>query len=270
MADADSTRRCLHCGDAFEARINKTTGLPSKRARVYCGRACKRKAAWERHKAIPRPERARKPHVIVGVCAGCRTKFTRLRKGSVGGKADAGKYCSRECFNGIRVNIAIERRALQRIADNWKWTPSPIVIAESEALRRMARYVERPAKTLRPCRHCGEPTVGNMEYPRTCGECRSQLRREARRACKSRKKHKRVYRAKRRAIERGANADRIDPIKVFDRDGWRCQLCGCRTPKGLRGTYESDAPEMDHADRIPGATWPAPVDHATSPRVIAR
>jgi len=38
----------------------------------------------------------------------------------------------------------------------------------------------------------------------------------------------------------------ITPTQVFMRDGWRCQLCGIKTPKNLRGTYKANAPEMDH------------------------
>ena len=33
---------------------------------------------------------------------------------------------------------------------------------------------------------------------------------------------------------------------VLARDGWRCKLCGKRTPKRLRGTTHPDAPEIDH------------------------
>ena len=51
----------------------------------------------------------------------------------------------------------------------------------------------------------------------------------------------------RQAFIAGANAvEPVDPFKVFDRDGWRCQCCGCHTPRRLRGTYEGNAPELDH------------------------
>jgi hypothetical protein len=33
---------------------------------------------------------------------------------------------------------------------------------------------------------------------------------------------------------------------VLNRDRWRCQHCGIDTPKGLRGTIEPNAPEVDH------------------------
>jgi len=42
----------------------------------------------------------------------------------------------------------------------------------------------------------------------------------------------------------------VDPFKVFDRDRWRCQLCGVVTPKKLRGTINPNAPELDHIQPI--------------------
>ena len=59
-------------------------------------------------------------------------------------------------------------------------------------------------------------------------------------------KSRRADKARRRAVERGAKADNIDPLRVFARDGWRCHLCGRRTPKALRGTCDPTAPELDH------------------------
>jgi hypothetical protein len=41
----------------------------------------------------------------------------------------------------------------------------------------------------------------------------------------------------------------VDALKVFERDGWRCQICGRDTPKDSRGTFRGTAPELDH--RIP-------------------
>jgi 5-methylcytosine-specific restriction endonuclease McrA len=41
----------------------------------------------------------------------------------------------------------------------------------------------------------------------------------------------------------------VNPNKVFERDGWICQLCGKKTPKERRGSFRSNAPELDH--RIP-------------------
>lgn len=53
----------------------------------------------------------------------------------------------------------------------------------------------------------------------------------------------------------------VTPLKVFTRDRYRCQLCGVKTPKRLRGTNEPNAPELDHIIPInavggsPGHVW---------------
>lgn len=49
-----------------------------------------------------------------------------------------------------------------------------------------------------------------------------------------------------RAKKAGVTHDRIDPLAVFARDGWRCQLCSRKTPKAKRGTCADNAPELDH------------------------
>jgi 5-methylcytosine-specific restriction endonuclease McrA len=41
----------------------------------------------------------------------------------------------------------------------------------------------------------------------------------------------------------------IDHVAIFERDGWRCQICGKPTPARWRGTHRSNAPELDH--RVP-------------------
>lgn len=38
----------------------------------------------------------------------------------------------------------------------------------------------------------------------------------------------------------------VNPFKVFERDGWRCQICGKPTPRSRRGTLHPNAPELDH------------------------
>lgn len=71
----------------------------------------------------------------------------------------------------------------------------------------------------------------------------------------SRKYAKRIFRAKygnnhrKRARAFGVHYESINKQKVFDRDGWRCQICGANTPKSRMGTYKLNAPELDH--RVP-------------------
>ncbi len=41
-------------------------------------------------------------------------------------------------------------------------------------------------------------------------------------------------------------AETIKPYTVLSNDNWTCQICKCDTPKELRGTYDDNAPEVDH------------------------
>ena len=50
----------------------------------------------------------------------------------------------------------------------------------------------------------------------------------------------------RRARMRGAIYESVNPLKVFARAKWRCEICGVSTPKRLRGTRHDRAPEIDH------------------------
>lgn len=62
-----------------------------------------------------------------------------------------------------------------------------------------------------------------------------------------RTKSRRQSKGKRKALARGSSGgEKVDPLRVFARDGWRCKLCGIKTPPALRGTYKANAPELDH------------------------
>jgi 5-methylcytosine-specific restriction endonuclease McrA len=70
----------------------------------------------------------------------------------------------------------------------------------------------------------------------SCPACEADLRRDRKRAARDRRDSR----------IKSAERETVVARKVFDRDGWMCRLCGVATPKELRGTYEHNAPEMDH------------------------
>lgn len=51
---------------------------------------------------------------------------------------------------------------------------------------------------------------------------------------------------KRRCQKGMVVCESVVPERVFERDKWRCQICGCNTHKELRGTIAPNAPELDH------------------------
>lgn len=249
MAEADyrraGTRRawawetvtCPRCGRPFEAkRLDK---------RRYCSRACQNdhSEAFEDRR-----------------CLNClslfRYQLSDARRG--GGK---GIFCSRECSY---QDIALHGNGAAGTRNRW----APYAERHDRGTRQAAERAQRSALALaaelassppaRSCADCGRvfaPKRRQMRciacearHKEAVGERTKQRNREQRRRFRQseagralKKKYKTIRRA-RKAIE----SESIDPIKVFDRDRWRCHLCGCKTPRRLRGTNEPNAPELDH------------------------
>ena len=230
MAGEYPTRKCDWCGGGF---------CPPRRDSKHCTPLCR-----SRHREAMRPKgRDRRGAPRPVACHGCG--LVVYRRASSG---EAERYCSRRCNTDSMTRVASEKSALGRIAKAWRWRPCALVTAEVEALRRIASYSERPRLTLRPCGLCGVDAVGVLGYPRTCGSCKAQRSKEQSRAWR-RTPSGRAHRKRSKVIRRARvsiQSESIDPIAVFDRDRWTCQLCGKRTPRRLRGKMVPDAPELDH------------------------
>jgi hypothetical protein len=118
------------------------------------------------------------------------------------------RACSKACARALRGRAAI---------DNYKRT-------------------RRPNPGICRCKECGamfEPVYPSKHRAFCSPECMNAH-------------GNRIGKAQRRARMRDAEREPVDPIAVFDRDGWRCQLCGVATSRRFRGTCQSNAPEMDH------------------------
>jgi len=225
-----SPNPCESCGGEVWSKPNKD-GTPRKKR--LCTYGCRAYTARKYH--YPEP--------IKCMCPNCGTVFKRTA-------SEKKKYCSISCSHRIgygwrkfersvsRVKLEVERR-------NTKW--------------RIVRGIRRKVHLL-ICAECG----GAFESVRPRRNCCSKACSTKRAADAARAKWLRIngwssatdeyYSAIRRAHgvrrrERRANngrCERINPIDIFNRDGWRCYICGVYTPKRLRGTYEDRAPEMEH------------------------
>ena len=214
MTESDSTRFkcCEHCRTPFTSVIAKAR---------YCSDKCQR--------AHYRMTKQYGPFT----CDHCYAEFYRRDS-----RRDT--FCSRACnFNNRKMLQAAnaQRKAEQQLINS-------LVRHEARALACIAKTVS--SRTVE-CNCCGTSFIRGRRITQLCSaECR-----QAHRAARKRKYRVspagRAYNAKRKAIERGCDgADRIDPIKVFERDKWRCHLCGAKTPKNLRGTADDRAPELEH------------------------
>ena len=234
MAEANGTQACAHCGGPIALRINKTTGEASKARRRYCCAKCKQDARYRR-----KPKKVRVLPVRTVSCCGCGITGERRV-----GTNDAARYCSRKCNTDTMARVASEVASLRAIARNdaaraEERRVALVVRAEVFALARISRYIEKPAVFMAECRGCGAAFLARRNgglYKTKCDGC----------ILGTKRKWRRVAKAKRRARERGADADQIDPIKVFERDRWVCHICKAKTYRELRGTLDSRAPELDH------------------------
>ncbi|MGL5785172.1 MAG: HNH endonuclease [Alphaproteobacteria bacterium] len=199
---------------------------------------------------------------VLYTCEHCKTQYKK-RRPHIG---EGERFCSREC---AFIGVAAERRE----AAAHKPPPSPFCAYSTAACvdcgcglggrgklparckpctaewkersyRAAKAAILQARKTSAPtitCPDCGGVycALGRDKYIKKkalCVPCAHARSAPLRRKAKS----------KRRAVERGAAAEGVDPFKVFKRDGWACRLCGIDTPRELRGSYEHNAPELDH------------------------
>lgn len=103
-------------------------------------------------------------------------------------------------------------------------------------------FCKRHAQRSGHCKECGEtfhytPHLGHTILNVVRSYCSRQ--------CQKRSSDRVKARA-RRAKVKGALVSSVNYNKVFERDAWRCGLCGRKTNKNKRGTQHSLAPVVDH------------------------
>lgn len=109
-----------------------------------------------------------------------------------------------------------------------------------------SKYRTLASKT-KECVICSDLIHYTFGRPRsTCSKgCASTLKSHL---ISTRKRNGEMARGKHiaRAKHYGVEFEYIKPNQVFNRDGWKCQICGCDTPASLRGLLNHNAPSMDH------------------------
>ena len=206
---------CQYCGRQIAGRKKK-----------YCSVKCRE--AERKRKAGIKPleleKLRRKEGKIRKECNRCGNRFEP--------KGPKHIHCSLECAEEtkrIRRTISIERTVYARWA-------RPKRVSKYSRLSLLLRWRER-AET--PCVDCGD-RIGfvktRMVLAKRCVDC----------ADVERKRQIAISRKARKAKQRGVTVERVDPIKVFERDGWICHLCRKVTLKEHRGTMHPRAPELDH------------------------
>ena len=132
------------------------------------------------------------------------------------------------------------RRAIERLAGQRRRARDGYLekcrSAETKRLED-AYKASNPVKICRICRVEFCNLFGRQSAVRTCSDACSK---EVGRRRKARKD------AKRKAAIRAAVTELVDPRTVFERDGWRCHMCGRKTREEWRGKHKPLSPELDH------------------------
>jgi 5-methylcytosine-specific restriction endonuclease McrA len=226
VAANDNVLRCAKC----DATIAKP-----RHGQKYCSEKCQRAVATAKYTVKADYE-----------CEQCKVVFKPKR-------TDRTRFCSRDCaFENYRDRAAISAPVqfvvLKKRCDvcvSWftaKTTTSKFCSdrcrAEKESVRAKQLNAANDNRDHSPitCAECGETfttSYGDFRSVYCSAKC-------------GRRNHGRKAGHKERARLRAAFVEVVDPNKVFDRDKWTCQICGVKTPRKLRGTYDDRAPELDH------------------------
>ncbi|KAB2792875.1 HNH endonuclease [Brucella anthropi] len=242
----DNRRVCEQCGIVMDGPISKR----------YCGKACSSKAKRIRDKDAGKHHNDGAPE---HVCEHCGEIFRRRKD-----KNNAVRFCSRECGFAAKSNLRPE----QNISPDLREEANKFIVAvriarciclqcgnRFDGVNLGERYCsEECSADYQRARYIADNDNGRDRSPRPCATCGTEFapqygdrrRRFCSLECSAKSDDAKASRKASKMRRRCAAVEVVDPIKVFDRDSWRCQLCGTKTPRKLRGTYDDRAPELDH------------------------
>ena len=214
-------RQCTNCGTSF-SNEHRIIGRPAS----FCSPLC-RKIHWERKMAVITREAP----------AFCVCGIQLLPRHGPGPQS---RYCSRNCYH---------RTFHHRRLKLYREPSQPLKHTCLHCGVAFHSYQPNAKWCSQACRSSQMPRVPHFRGPFTCHKCRREYLTRSRGGGEGEKYCSRecyfgrpeVRRKPQRVKERGLN-----PYEIFQRDAWRCRLCGKETPRTLRGTTDPRAPEQDH------------------------
>jgi hypothetical protein len=180
---------------------------------------------------------------VVVSCIGCGNDFWTQR-------CQKRKFCTRECCFAYETAKTLRLKQEARDARVAARLRPCAVCAAISADKTCGVECSKALARIQAREHSKAAHVLKL---RSCAECQASFAPEygskRRSYCSevcARRRASRVGKSTRRARWKGTLYEFVDPIQVFERDGWRCHICHKPTPKRLRGSRAKRAPELDH------------------------
>lgn len=246
------TKPCRHCGEWF-------IGTPKG---IYCSKQCCEKYSAKHRKPRDRSKDRRsswqRPERGPFTCRCCHKEYMTTRR-----KGEGEKYCSRDCYRSYQHSKKIIKAPFNLIYfKKCTWCSSTFIARKihtntcSDSCRKS--YANNTSRLYSINKHKKKAKVYKCAiccttYCRVYGVkglkyCSDECFRksDAYQNYQKQKRASKSYRNHKARVINGKPCEKFNPFEIFDRDKWRCQACGIKTPKRLRGSYKDNAPELDH------------------------
>jgi 5-methylcytosine-specific restriction endonuclease McrA len=246
MAKANYTLNCQRCAKPYYPTIRQD-GSPRKNKYGACSPSC---AVMSRRgiKNPPKPKPPLSSYKSYYKCEVCGKEGLRSQSSTNKKSGYKPKYCSQKCYGKALSEKMLRQNVFRLITKYYKALVGPIIRKQKslEIKERNKKIKDQLAqKKYAPCKVCGN-FVGYALLGRPKSFCSKECQRISWKKTDKALATRRRIRAARKAKIKAAKVELFDPIDVLKRDGWKCKSCGIYTPKAKRGTYDNDAPEVDH------------------------
>ena len=155
-----------------------------------------------------------------------------------------GSYCSTKCKKAYSLRhipppspfawcVQCHKPYQRSVDSRGQFTASKFCSSDCKKRNQYERWLaERLATDALPCARCGDPLPVPGHRRKFCGD-------ECAKSSRSGNTHRR------RAKQHGVAYEKVDPLAVYERDGWMCGLCGEPVDRRLQWPHPLSA-SQDH------------------------